>query len=329
MASRHCPAPDCNAIETAEHPLKTCPACERVAYCGVPCQEAHWVIHKPVCHAAVMKDNEPDDYEDSDEDEEENEENSGGFLNENDDLILDGVIHPAGTYIEGFMMPTEDHPEGLSKVCTFDKTMVMCFSAASNEESELFKRQIVEGSKAGLDAMDVFNQIAKQTEIDIGACTKHASDPHAYGDALQILADRYHAAKPQGVDNTLQDHGRFVSVNEQGDVVMMDDNDEAVVVPADWMQVLELEGDEKDPDMIFFDSAAIANMKYLRPDEKETYKAMLARKAFEQKFPGKTMAEIAVERKKLRADAQATIGDAAAKEDSIGDDLAPIELSQK
>lgn len=280
-----------------------------------------------MCHAAAMKDNEPDDYEDSDEDEKETRENNEGSKDEHDNLILDGATHPAGTYIEWFIMPTADRPEGLSKVCTFNKTMVMCFPTVFNEESELFKRQMVEGSKAGPDAMDVFYQIVKQTEIDLGACTRHANDPDACDDALQILACRYHAAKPQGIDNTLQDTGRFRSVNEQGDVILLDSNDKEVVVPADWMQVLELEGEGNDPDMIFFDSAAITNMRYLRPDEKEMYKKMLARKAFEQEYPGKTMAEIAVERKKLRA--QATTDEATAEQEPTADDLASVKLGQE
>lgn len=169
----------------------------------------------------------------------------------------------------------------------------------------------------------------KQTEIDLGACTRHANDPDAYDDALQILADRYHVAKPPGVDITLQDTGRVAFVNEQGDVVMLDEKDNEVVVPTDWMQVLELEYKENDPDMIFFDSEAIANMKYLHPDEKETYKNMLARKAFEQEYPGKTMAEIVAERKKLKADAQATIESAAARKEFIADDLVSMNVGQQ
>ena len=50
----HCANPGC-----AGRGLKACACCQRVRYCGVECQHAHWPEHKPKCskqtHKAVSK----------------------------------------------------------------------------------------------------------------------------------------------------------------------------------------------------------------------------------------------------------------------------------
>ena len=63
MISRHCSASECNAAETAEHPLQTCTGCKRVAYCNRKCQKLHWKPHKPVCLAAVAQYQKPEEPE--------------------------------------------------------------------------------------------------------------------------------------------------------------------------------------------------------------------------------------------------------------------------
>lgn len=102
MTSRHCSHSECNAVETAEHSLKTCPACKRVAYCDKDCQKKHWKIHKPVCSAAVEHDREPD--EDSASDSDQNEEDSMAQTetskDPNDNLALKGMSNPNATDIE-------------------------------------------------------------------------------------------------------------------------------------------------------------------------------------------------------------------------------------
>ena len=46
----HCANPGC-----AGRGLKQCARCQRVRYCGVECQHAHWPEHKPKCSKAAPK----------------------------------------------------------------------------------------------------------------------------------------------------------------------------------------------------------------------------------------------------------------------------------
>lgn len=128
------------------------------------------------------------------------------------------------------------------------------------------------------------------------------------------------------------DGSRAVCFNKNGDLGLMGINGELMLVPVDWAQVLELEEKkEKDgeQEVMFFDSDTIASMKYLRAYEKKAYKEILAQREFEQRYPGKTMAEVAADKKKRRAEAHAATEVMAALQESVENDLASMYLGQQ
>lgn len=109
MNSRQCQ--NCNAIETAEHRLHACTACNRVAYCNKACQKKHWKPHRPICRAAVQQDHPSDEDSDVDEVEDQNQDMA------NDDPIDDDAANSnsndlVGTSIEYFTLPTSAHRNG-------------------------------------------------------------------------------------------------------------------------------------------------------------------------------------------------------------------------
>lgn len=152
--------------------------------------------------------------------------------------------------------------------------------------------------------------------------------------AVQVLAGRYYAAVPQVVDITMNEDSRVTPLNKEGDWLLLDAKGDFESVPADRAHVLELEDEEEkkkngEQEVVFFDADTIADMKYLRAGEKKAYKEMLARNAFEQRYPAKTMVEVAADKKKRRADAKAAEEEAVAGQESLGDYLASVSLDQK
>lgn len=81
-----------------------------------------------------------------------------------DNLIVGDETHadaayPVGTYIEWFVVPTPDYPDGYQNTFNLDKTMVSFFASLPENESKTAERQMVEGEKLGLEPLDVFHQI--------------------------------------------------------------------------------------------------------------------------------------------------------------------------
>jgi len=288
MTSRHCSF--CNTTGSTESPLKVCGACKRVAYCGSTCQKNHWSTHKPVCRAAIEKDQ--DSYEESNE----TEATRGGkdivartdYINKDGNRVLGGTVYPAGTYFEWFEMPTSEFPDGSHNTIHFTKPMAVWVSGLSDDESELFEAQIVEGCKAGLDPLEIFHQVALEKGMT-PADEQRANYPDAYEKALSILAARYHASRAKEVDVSKRHGSKFVRRNEDGDVVLLDANNKEFLVSADAVHVLKFAGSEGRTEVVFFDSDDIADMKHLRDDEKKTYRSLFARAAIEQRFPGMTV----------------------------------------
>lgn len=116
---------------------------------------------------------------------------------------------------------------------------------------------------------------------------ERANEPGAYEKALPILAARYKAFQIKEVDVSKRTGSKFVRLNEKGDVFMIDDNNEEFVASANAVHVFKFVGDEERTELVFFDSDDIANMKYLRDDEKMMYRSMLTRVVIEQRYPGK------------------------------------------
>jgi hypothetical protein len=109
MASRHCAYSQCNAIETAQHSLQTCPACKRVAYCNKDCQKPHWKIHKPVCRAAVYHDRDADEDSASslDRNKEESITRAETSKDANDKPTLNGMTRPNAPDIDAANIVTQ------------------------------------------------------------------------------------------------------------------------------------------------------------------------------------------------------------------------------
>jgi hypothetical protein len=288
MTSRHCSFR--NTLATAEHPLKVCGACKKVAYCDAACQKNHWPIHKPACRAAVKKDQ--DSYEDSNETEAKRDRDNivarTDFINKDGNRVLGGTIYPAGTYFEWFEMPTPESPDGSHNTIQFTKPIAVWVSGLSDDKSELFEAQIVEGCKAGLDPLEIFHQVALEKGMT-PADEQRANYPDAYEKALPILAARYNASRAKEVDINKRHGSKFMRRNEGGDVVLLDANNEEFVVSADAVHVLKFSGNEERTEVVFFDSDDITDMKHLCDDEKKTYRSMLARVVMEQRYPGKTV----------------------------------------
>ena len=286
MVSRHCANSECNAIETAEQPLKACAACKRVAYCNRACQKVHWVFHKPTCRAAVIKDQSPDQHEHEQEGEDISDRTD--FRDEDGNRVLGGVTYPAGTYIEWFEMPSPKSPNGCQNMIRFTKSMSVWVASLSDDDSKLFEQQIVEGCKCGLEPLEIFQQIAQQKGLT-PADEERFHDPGAYEKALPILAARYKAFRTKEVDIAKRAGSKFVRLNEEGNVVLIDVNNEEFVASADAVHVLTFVDDDERTELVFLDSDDIANMKFLRDDEKKMYRSMLSRVIVEQRYPGTTV----------------------------------------
>lgn len=286
MASRHCSI--CNAAETVEHSLKQCASCKRVAYCNRDCQKLHWVVHKHACLAAVAQGQKPNEHEPKPEPE--NIRTRTDNRNEDGSRVLDGITYPAGTYIEYFEMTTPESPDGFTHMIHFTEPMVVFVVDLSDDEAEVFEGQIVEGCKSGSKPFEIFPQIAQEKDLT-PTDKKRANNPDEYVKALPTLAARYNASRAKEVPISKRAGSKFVRLNSQGDVVMLDVNNEEFVVSADAIHVLKFEGDEERAEVVFFDSDDIANMKHLRGDEKQTYRNMFARVAIEQRYPGMTVAD--------------------------------------
>lgn len=185
-------------------------------------------------------------------------------------------------------MPTSEFPDGSHNTIHFTKPMAVWVSGLSDDESELFEAQIVEGCKAGLDPLEIFHQVALEKGMT-PADEQRANYPDAYEKALSILAARYHASRAKEVDVSKRHGSKFVRRNEDGDVVLLDANNKEFLVSADAVHVLKFAGSEGRTEVVFFDSDDIADMKHLRDDEKKTYRSLFARAAIEQRFPGMTV----------------------------------------
>lgn len=333
MSSRHCST--CNAIETAEHSLKTCPACKRVAYCNKACQKLHWIVHKPVCLTAVEHDRDSDEESDVDEAEDENDDDA------NDNPNDSGAANPnttdlVGTSIEYFTLPTPAHPDGHKISIPLTKTMIVFLASLPAEQQKTAEEQLIHGHKLGFETQDVFCQILLVNKKGLSAIEQRAKKLDEYESAVQVLAGRYYAAAPQVVDFTMREDSRFPPLNKEGDWLMLDDKGDFQSVPADRAHVLQLEGEEEkkkngEQEVVFFDMDTVANMKYLRDGEKKAYKEMVAQNVFAERYPGKTMVEVVADKKKRRADAKAAEEEAAAaaKQQLLENNLASVDLSQQ
>lgn len=262
MTSRYCSA--CSATETAEHSLQICPACKRVAYCNKACQKLHWIVHKPVCRTITTRVQQPGAHKHARE--------SESIKDENGNRVLDGVTYPLGTYIEWFEMPTTESPDGRTNTIFLTKSMAVFVSNLSDEETEMFEVQMVEGCKSGLEPLEIFQQIEQQHELT-AADQEHDNDPNAYEKALPILAARYEALRTKEVDTSKRDGSKFVRTNKDGDVILLDANNEESVASADAVLVLKVAGSEERTELVFFDSVDIASIKHLRVDEKKMYRS--------------------------------------------------------
>jgi hypothetical protein len=287
MTSRHCAT--CNAIESVEHSLKTCGRCKRVAYCDHDCQKLHWVVHKAACRAAVAQDQKPDNHKR--EPEREDTRTQTDFQHENGNRVRGGITYPAGTYIDWFEMPTTKKPDGSSNIIHFTKSMAVWVAGLSDDEAEVFEAQIVEGCKSGFTAVEIFQQVAEEKGLT-RADQELANKPGAYEKALPILAARYNASRAKEVHISKRDGSKFVRRNDQGDVVLLDANNEEFVASDDAVYVLKFADDEERTEVVFFDSDDIANMKHLRGDEKQMYRNMFARVTVEQRHPGLTVTRV-------------------------------------
>lgn len=316
MISRHCST--CDAPATAEYPLEACGACKKVAYCSKKCQKAHWIVHKPVCRATITRVSQPSASEHVLEGE--------SIKDEDGNRVLDGMTYPVGTYIEWFEMPTTASPDGSTNTIHFTKPMVVWLASLSDDESEVFEMQIVEGCKSGPVPLEIFQQAAQEEGFTV-ADQERANDLNAYKEALPILAARYEALRTKEVDISKRDGTKFVRINEEGDVVLLDVINEEFVASADAILVLETEGDEERTALVFFDSDDIANMKHLRIDEKKMYRKTMARVIMEHRYPGTTV--VPASETNATTETEAEVEGTAAEQDSLEDDPASMNLGQQ
>jgi hypothetical protein len=235
-----------------------------------------------------------------------------------------------GTFIEYFTIPTPSRPSGHKTAMNLTRPMITFLASLSEEDSQTAERQLVDGHKLGLEPQNVFPRIVLSKKKLLRIFEERGNDPHAYNDDLQTLAGRHRAAVPQVVHTTMCEGGRVEHL-KQGRLLFLDVNSNFVIVPVDWAHVFELEQEEKDGEVevVFFDSDTIANMRYLRADEKEAYKEMLAWDVFEQRYPDKTLAEVAADKKKCRADAQAASEGDMAEQQSVEDAVASMNSRQQ
>ena len=310
-----------------------------------------------MCLAAVKQDQGPfedldgaeDDIEDDDqseandvsEDEEKSNNSTQTSRDANDnftdrDAINTNVTGLMGTYIEWFVMPTPAHPNGYRNRINFDKTMVAFLASLSEQDNLVAEEQMVHGDKLGLEQMEVFRQIVLAKRLKpLRRYQERAADPNTYAADLQIAASRHHAAIPQAFESVgiaMCEDSRLERLNKDGDWLLLGKGEDKLIgVPADCAHALGLEEQEKDGEheVVFFDSDTIANMKYLCLNEKETYKDMLARDVFERRYPGKTMAKVAADRKKRRVLAKAAKEEMSAELNSTTDDMASMNLGQQ
>jgi hypothetical protein len=248
----------------------------------------------------------------------------------NSDPTAPDTTDSLGTFIEYFTIPTPSRPSGHKTAINLTKPMITFLASLSVEDSQIAERQLVDGDKLGLGPQEVFPQIVLSRRKPLRLVEERAANPNAYALDLQTLAGRHNAAVPRVAVNTMREGSRVKGVGE-GKLVFLGVNGDLVFVSTDQAQVFELEDEEKDgeQEVVFFDSDTIANMRYLRADEKEAYKEMLARDVFAQRYPGKTMTKVAADKKKRRADAQTASEGETAEKESVEDDLASMNLGQQ
>jgi len=231
------------------------------------------------------------------------------------------VTSPQGTYIEWFTIPTPTHPDGYKTRINLNKTMVVFLASLPEKENRQAEWQLVYGHKLGLEPLKVFRQIVKGKGKKLRSFQQRADNPATYAVALQTLAGRHTAATPRAVGTAMKPDSRIVRLDKCRGFVFSGTKNEIVTVGADLGQVLELDEDEDgEVEVVLFDADTVANMKYLHTDEKEEYKKMLAHREFEQRYPGKTMAEVAADKKNQRALAK--------EQESVEDGLAAVDLDQ-
>jgi hypothetical protein len=88
---------------------------------------------------------------------------------------------------------------------------------------------------------------------------------------VKTLAARCKAARApdQNQGNSAQRAAMFMRYNEQGDVVLRDENHQEFVLSADECAFVEVEGHEE---IVKFGKDVIANMKYMNDKEKKVYR---------------------------------------------------------
>lgn len=284
MTTRTCDA--CNTVPTTERHLMLCGACKNASYCNRACQKAHWKAHKPMCLTISKQNTKINNHED--------ETTVDGFKDEHGNVVVAGKIHPPGTYIDYLMPPSPGYPRGRHDTIILEPKMVIWFANLSEGEKDNFERKMVDGLKSGALTKDVFDQIARKRDVEGAGKVDETVDPTEYEKALQTLASRYRAARVEDDNSDRSRFGLIAGTNERGDLIMRDAEGEEYIHPADSYRVVEIEGERE---MVRFGAEIIANMKYMSDGEKKVYKQVIAREAIEERYAGKTRAEVIAQQK--------------------------------
>jgi hypothetical protein len=185
MTAHTCAA--CNATATPESPLKSCSACKKVSYCNQACQKAHWKTHKPVCVAPAKKNTKIENAIIFDA--------SSGSKDANGSIVFNGATYPAGTYIDYFVPPTPEDPDGYYDMFTLESGATIWLANLPEEERVVFEERMIAGVKSGASMSDVFaNVVANSSDMVAVNKIKEPIDPAANDQALHTLAARYKAA---------------------------------------------------------------------------------------------------------------------------------------
>lgn len=294
MADRHCET--CNAAPTAEKPLSQCGGCKRVAYCNRACQKAHWKTHKPACLAAVAADNEPDDYEDD------LINAPDGFKDGQDNVVVGGRTYAPGTYLQYFVLPSPEYPNGHNELITLGPRAIIWLASLSEIERENYERAIINAARSSTPMQqDEFEPVATGQEPRGAGELENDINPTKFAEALKTLAARYHAARAPNPLSKKRQAAVYVRHNEQGDVIMRNDDDEEFVLPADGFQIWESAPSADFPEgfqeVLRFGADIIADMKYVTDEEKKWYKEKMGKAAIQQRFAGKSRAQKTAEKK--------------------------------
>jgi hypothetical protein len=173
MTNRHCAY--CNATASPEHPLLSCGACKKVAYCNRDCQKLHWKTHKPMCFAATNKPNKVTGSGDKDK----TIMTPDGHLDEHGNAVIDGKTCPPGSYLKYFVLPTPGFPRGHMALIGLDPPVAIWLASLPEEEREEYERYVIEGFKSGrLDENGVPKKEGSAQAIWLDSLTKEKRDEY-------------------------------------------------------------------------------------------------------------------------------------------------------